>query len=139
MPAMHMLGVVSWDPQLRGALILLVGALVLPGSVLLLLTTNLGARLAVLIAAAGLSGLLLLLNVIWLMAPLGTGPIGYKGSASGWIVKEIVAGRPGHQLGRPRRRRPAGQAQRPSSPTAGRSSRPAPPSWPAPRPRPTRR
>jgi hypothetical protein len=92
MPAMHMLGVVSWDPQLRGALILLVGALVLPGSVLLLLTTNLGARLAVLIAAAGLSGLLLLLNVIWLMAPLGTGPIGYKGSASGWIVKEIVQG-----------------------------------------------
>ncbi len=89
---MHALGVVTWDPQLRGALILLTGVLVLPGSVLLLLSTNLGLRLGVLIAAAGLSGLLLLLNIIWLMAPLGTGPIGYKGSASGWVVKEIVQG-----------------------------------------------
>jgi hypothetical protein len=89
---MHLLGIVTWDPQLRGALILLTGVLVLPGSVLLLLSTNLGIRLGVLIAAAGLSGLLLLLNIIWLMAPLGTGPIGYKGSASGWVIKEIVQG-----------------------------------------------
>jgi hypothetical protein len=89
---MHLLGVVTWDPQLRGALILLTGVLVLPGSVLLLLSTNLGLRLGVLVAAAGLSGLLLLLNIIWLMAPLGTGPIGYKGSASGWVIKEIVQG-----------------------------------------------
>jgi hypothetical protein len=89
---MHLLGVVTWDPQLRGALILLTGVLVLPGSVLLLLSTNLGLRLGVLIAAGGLAGLLLLLNIIWLMAPLGTGPIGYKGSASGWVIKEIVQG-----------------------------------------------
>jgi hypothetical protein len=89
---MHLLAVISWDPQLRGALILLIGVLVLPGSVLLLLSTNLGIRLGVLVATAGLSGLLLLLNIIWLMAPLGTGPIGYKGSASGWVIKEIVQG-----------------------------------------------
>src|ERR1700730_6117688 len=89
---MHALAAVSWDPQLRGALILLIGVLVLPGSVLLLLWTNVGARVGILLAAAGLSGLLLLLNIIWLMAPLGTGPIGYKGSSSGWIVKEIVQG-----------------------------------------------
>jgi len=88
----HLVAAVSWDPQLRGALILLVGALVLPGSVLLLLSTNLGMRLGLLIAVAGLSGLLLLLNVIWLMAPLGNGPIGYKGSSNGWIVKELVQG-----------------------------------------------
>jgi len=89
---LNALAVITWDPQLRGALILLVGVLVLPGSVLLLLSTNLGIRLGVLIAAAGLSGLLLLLNVIWLMAPLGNGPIGYKGSSNGWIIKEIVQG-----------------------------------------------
>jgi len=86
------LAVITWDPQLRGALILLVGVLVLPGSVLLLLSTNLGMRLGVLVAVAALSGLLLLLNIIWLMAPLGNGPIGYKGSSNGWIVKEIVPG-----------------------------------------------
>jgi len=86
------LAALSWDPQLRGALIVLVGAGILVGSVLLLLYTNLGLNLAVLCVAAGLSGLLLLLNVIWLMAPLGTGPIGYKGSNSGWVVQEIVQG-----------------------------------------------
>ncbi len=89
---MHTLAALTWDPQIRGALILLVGVGVLVGSVLLLLYTNLGLRLGVLAAAAGLSGLLLLLNIIWLMAPLGTGPIGYKGSNSGWKVEEIVQG-----------------------------------------------
>ena len=88
---MHALAAVSWDPQLRGALILLIGVLVLPGSVLLLLWTNVGARVGILLAAAGLSGLLLLLNIIWLMAPLGTGPIGYKGSSSGSGYTVVVA------------------------------------------------
>ena len=88
----HALAALSWDPQLRGALILLTGVAILVGSVLLLLYTNLGLKLGVLAAAAALSGLLLMLNIIWLMAPLGTGPIGYKGSNSGWIVKEIVPG-----------------------------------------------
>ncbi|HEY2429436.1 MAG TPA: hypothetical protein VGI06_10935 [Acidimicrobiales bacterium] len=86
------LGALSWDPQLRGALIVLVAILVLPGSVYLLLATNLGARVGFLVAMAGLSGWMLLLNIIWLMAPLGTGPIGYKGAANGWEVKEIVQG-----------------------------------------------
>ncbi|HZQ58227.1 MAG TPA: hypothetical protein VFA84_09335 [Acidimicrobiales bacterium] len=89
---MHTLAAVTWDPQLRGALILLVGVAILVGSVVLLLFTNLGLKLGVLVAAAGLSGLLLLLNVIWLMAPLGNGPIGYKGSNSGWKIQEIVQG-----------------------------------------------
>jgi hypothetical protein len=92
MAAAQVLAAVSWDPQLRGALILLIGIVILPGSVLLLLSTNLGMRLGILMAAAGLSGLLLLLNIIWLMAPLGTGPIGYKGSAPGWRTLEIVKG-----------------------------------------------
>jgi len=90
--ALHALAALSWDPQLRGGLIVLTGVSILVGSVVLLLFTNLGLKLGVLAAAAGLSGLLLLLNIIWLMAPLGTGPIGYKGSNSGWIVEEIVQG-----------------------------------------------
>jgi hypothetical protein len=89
---MHALAALTWDPQLRGALILLTGVTILVGSVLLLLYTNLGLKLGFLAATAGLSGLLLLLNIIWLMAPLETGPIGYKGSNSGWIVEEIVQG-----------------------------------------------
>lgn len=86
------LAVVRWDPQIRGALIVLTGALILCGSVYLLLSTNLGAKVGLLVAIAGLSGWMLLLNIIWLVGPLGTGPIGYKGEPNGWTVKEIVAG-----------------------------------------------
>lgn len=90
---MHIaLAVVHWDPQIRGALIVLTGAAILCGSVYLLLSTNLGAKMGLLVAVAGLSGWLLLLNIIWLVGPLGTGPIGYKGEPNGWTVKEIVSG-----------------------------------------------
>jgi hypothetical protein len=86
------LAALTWDPQLRGAVILLTAILVLPGSAYLLLATNVGARVGFLLAMAGLSGWILLLNIVWLMAPLGTGPIGYKGAANGWETKEIVQG-----------------------------------------------
>jgi hypothetical protein len=86
------LAVVRWDPQIRGALIVLTGALILCGSVYLLLSTNLGAKVGLLVAVAGLSGWMLLLNIIWLVGPLGNGPIGYKGEPNGWTVKEIVSG-----------------------------------------------
>ncbi len=91
---MHGLPVAAlhWDPQLRGALIVLVGAAVLVGSVFMLLATNVGLRMGVLLSVAGLTGWLVLLNVIWLMAPLGNGPIGYKGVAGGWKIAEIVQG-----------------------------------------------
>jgi len=88
--AVHLLAALSWDPQLRGALIVLTGVLVLMGSVYLLLATNVGAKVGFLLALAGLSGWLLVLNVIWLMGPLGNGPIGYKGVAGGWRIKEII-------------------------------------------------
>ncbi len=91
---MHALPVAAlrWDPQLRGALIVLLGAAILIGSVFMLLATNVGIRMGALLAIAGLSGWLVLLNIIWLMAPLGNGPIGYKGVAGGWKLEEIVQG-----------------------------------------------
>ncbi|MHB8465594.1 MAG: hypothetical protein ACYDH6_02130 [Acidimicrobiales bacterium] len=84
---MHIVAALSWDPQLRGALILLTAILILPGSVFLILATNTGAKVGFLLAAAGLSGWLLVLNLIW----LGYG-IGYKGTQPSWVVKEIVTG-----------------------------------------------
>lgn len=83
-PAM---AVLTWDPQLRGALIVLLAVVVLPGSAFLLLSTNVGIRLGFLLAVAGLSGWLLALNIVWLAYG-----IGYKGSTNGWIVKEIDRG-----------------------------------------------
>jgi hypothetical protein len=77
----------TWDPQLRGTLIVLTGVLVLCGSTTLVLTTNVGAKVGILLAAAGLAGWLMLLNIIW----LGYG-IGYKGVIPGWQVKEVITG-----------------------------------------------
>ena len=84
---MGALAAVTWDPQLRGTLIVLTALLILPGSVYLLLATNVGAKLGALLAIAGLSGWLLLLNIVW----LGFG-IGYKGVIPGWQIKEVVTG-----------------------------------------------
>ena len=87
MPLHFLLASVTWHDQLRGAVIVIVAALILPGSVYLLLATNTGAKLGLLLAVAGLSGWLLALNIVWLSYG-----IGYKGGQSTWIVKEIVTG-----------------------------------------------
>jgi hypothetical protein len=84
---MHTLAALSWDPQLRGVLIVLTAFGILVGSSYLLLATNVGAKVGFLLAVAGLSGWLFLLNMVW----LGYG-IGYKGGAPTWVVKEIVTG-----------------------------------------------
>lgn len=76
---------IQWDPGLRGVLVLVVGITVLPGSVYLLLSTNLGSRLGFLVAIAGLSGWLALMGFIWTMYG-----IGYKGTAPSWKVEEVV-------------------------------------------------
>jgi hypothetical protein len=84
---MAILSALSWDPQLRGALIVLLALAILGGSTYLLLATNVGAKLGLILAVAGLAGWLFLLNLVW----LGYG-IGYKGAAPTWVVKEIVTG-----------------------------------------------
>jgi hypothetical protein len=84
---MDVLAAVSWDPQLRGAFIVLTAVLILPGSVYLLLATNVGAKVGLMLAIAGLSGWLVLLNLLW----LGYG-IGYKGVIPGWTIKEVITG-----------------------------------------------
>jgi hypothetical protein len=76
---------IEWNPGLRGVLVVLVGVVVLIGSVYLLLSTNLGARVGVLVTIAGLSGWMMLMGMVW--AVYG---IGYKGPAPHWKVVEVV-------------------------------------------------
>jgi hypothetical protein len=80
-----LLGALTWDPQIRGALILLTAILILPGSVYLLLATNTGAKIGFVLAIAGLSGWVFVMAVIW--AVYG---IGLKGREKHWVVKEVV-------------------------------------------------
>lgn len=62
---------ISWEPELRGLLTVLIGFVVLCGSVYLLLGTNLGARLGFLVAFAGLAGWMVLMGMLWWIYGIG--------------------------------------------------------------------
>mgnify|MGYP006286612947 CR=1 FL=1 len=55
----------AFDPGIRGILVVMVGVAVLIGSVYLILSTNLGNRLGLLVALAGLFGWLTILTLVW--------------------------------------------------------------------------
>lgn len=76
---------VTWDPGIRGILVVATMVVVLCGSVYLLLATNMGARVGFLVAVAGLAGWMALMGFVW--AIYG---IGYKGTAAHWVVEEVV-------------------------------------------------
>jgi hypothetical protein len=80
---------ISWTPEIRGILSVLVGVIVLMGSVYLLLATNLAQRLGFLVALAAIFGWMTIHGTMWLIYPPGTGPAG-RGPA--WEVEEIVYG-----------------------------------------------
>lgn len=75
----------TWDPGVRGVLIVALGTAILVGSVYLLLGSNVGSRLGFLLAVAGLSGWMALMGFVW--AIYG---IGYIGTAAHWVVEEVV-------------------------------------------------
>lgn len=83
----QLLAALSWDPQIRGALIVLVAFVILPGSVYLLLATNTGSKLGFLLAAAGLTGWMAAMGWIWVAYG-----IGIKGDPPSWHVEEVVSG-----------------------------------------------
>ncbi|WP_419910084.1 hypothetical protein [Candidatus Poriferisodalis sp.] len=85
MSAVHVLGIVSWDPVLTGYLAVLIGIAVLCGSVYLLLATNLGVRLGFLVAWTGLWGWMLLMAIVWWVFG-----IGWIGSQPGWNVLQVT-------------------------------------------------
>jgi hypothetical protein len=84
----HLLAALAWDPQIRGALIVITAFLILPGSVYLLLATNTGAKLGFLLAAAGLTGWLATMGWVWVVYG-----IGLKGDPPTWQPQEIVVGK----------------------------------------------
>lgn len=75
----------TWDPAIRGILVVAVGFLVLMGSTYLLLATNVGSRLGFLIAGAGFWGWMALMGLTWWIYG-----IGYIGPTPTWHVTEVV-------------------------------------------------
>jgi hypothetical protein len=76
----------SWTPGVRGILVVAVGVAVLMGSVYLLLATNLGARLGLLVALTGLFGFMVILTLLWWLLPPANGP---RGNNPRWEVVEV--------------------------------------------------
>jgi hypothetical protein len=73
---------INWEPELRGVLTVIIGTVVLMGSVYMILGTNMGARLGFLVALAGFAGWMALMGGIWWMYG-----IGLRGAAPEW--KEV--------------------------------------------------
>lgn len=80
---------IAWDPQIRGILTVAVGAVVLIGSVYLLLLTNLGSRLGFQVALAGLFGWITLHSLFFWIYPPIQGP---AGRVPAWEIEEINHG-----------------------------------------------
>ena len=84
-----------WNPTIIGVLTVLCAVGLFCGSTYLLLGTNLGGRLGFLVAAAGLSGFLVLLTTLWLTTPgSATGNSSLDpphGDSASWKVVEIVS------------------------------------------------
>lgn len=73
---------INWEPELRGWLTVIIGTVVLMGSVYLILGTNMGARLGFLVSLTGLFGWMALMGAIWWIYG-----IGYRGATPEW--KEV--------------------------------------------------
>jgi hypothetical protein len=86
--AASLLAGITWDPFIRGVLIVAAAIVLLPGSVYLVLSTNTGARLGLLLIGAGASGLLFILAILWMVLS-STADIGRPNS---WVPKQVVTG-----------------------------------------------
>jgi len=86
MQHVHLFAGLAWNPGVRGILVVLVGVVVLCGSVYLILGTNLGSRLGLLVALTGLFGWLVILTLIWWLLPPAIGP---RGNPASWKPIEV--------------------------------------------------
>lgn len=77
----------TWDPQIRGFAIFVAALVLLPGSVFLLLATNMGGRIGFVLAVTGLAGWMTIMGATWVVFG-----IGLKGEEPSWKALEMVSG-----------------------------------------------
>ena len=87
MQTLNLIAGIAFDPTIRGILAVLVGVVVLMGSVYLLLATNTGNRLGFLLALTGFFGWMAIMGSLWWIYG-----IGMQGQAPEWDVVEYNAG-----------------------------------------------
>ena len=81
---MPFLAAIAFDPAIRGVLVVMVGVVVLFGSIYLILATNTGVRGGFLIAMAALAGWCFSMGIFWWIYG-----IGMIGAAPSWMEREI--------------------------------------------------
>ncbi len=81
------LSALTWDPGFRGFLTVVLGALILGGSIWLIISTNSGWRLGFLLTVTALAGWMMIMGLVWAMYG-----IGYQGRAATWHVEEVNYG-----------------------------------------------
>jgi hypothetical protein len=86
MPVLANLLAIGWEPELRGYLSVIIGAVALGGSVYLILGTNLGSRLGFLVTFAALFGWMAVMGAVW-----WTYGIGLMGRLPSWEPANPVA------------------------------------------------
>ncbi|MFP5317223.1 MAG: hypothetical protein ACLGI2_02895 [Acidimicrobiia bacterium] len=87
----EVIAALTWEPQVKGALYVVISVLVLCGSCYMILATDVGARLGFLLAGAGLFGWLATMGFIWwgyAQGPVGPDP-SWKGQ--GIVVGDLEA------------------------------------------------
>jgi hypothetical protein len=62
---------IGWEPEIRGLLTVIIGVVVLCGSIYLIMATNVGARLGFLITLTGLAGWMMLMGMVWWIYGIG--------------------------------------------------------------------
>jgi hypothetical protein len=62
---------IGWEPELRGLLTVIIGFVILCGSVYGIMATNVGSRLAFLVAATALAGWMMLMGMVWWIYGIG--------------------------------------------------------------------
>lgn len=76
---------ITWDPTIRGIMVVLVSFLVLCGSVYVVLGTDLGSRLGFLVAAGAFWGWMAIMGMAWWAYG-----IGLVGPGPSWRVEEVL-------------------------------------------------
>jgi hypothetical protein len=62
---------IGWEPEIRGLLTVIIGVVILCGSVYGIMATNIGSRLAFLVAITGLAGWMMLMGAVWMIYGIG--------------------------------------------------------------------
>ena len=72
---------IGWEPELRGLLTVIIGVVVLMGSIYMIMATNMGSRLSFLVTLTGLMGWMMLMGLTWWIYG-----IGLKGPEPSWAA-----------------------------------------------------